>query len=242
MKKLALLACSLFAVASIAQAKEIVAQPVITSSKEVVAEPTPVVEEVVAVVTPVAAPVVAERAPGYINLRVGGDVWSQYSSVTAGTQSLDRNTKDLGYQIAIEGYKTYDNIDLGLGLAYQDHAKRKGGDGDIKGAEYKSMPLYLTARHNMTYLDLPFTPYVKANAGYSFNFDSKDITSNVSGRTHTTIDDGAYWAAGAGIQYNDNLNVDIMYGTNYAKVKYDNQKHNNNYDAVTLSVGYNFNM
>lgn len=235
MKKLALLACSLFAIASVAQAKEIIAQPVTTSSKEVVAEPTPVVEEVVAVVTPVVAPVVAERTPGYINVRVGGDVWSKYSNST----ELNKDTKDLGYQFAIEGYKTYNNIDLGLGLAYQDHAKRKGeGVTNTQGAEYKSMPLYLTAKYNVTNFDLPFTPYVKANAGYSFNFDAKDISNP---KVNTTIDDGAYWAAGAGMQYN-NVNVDLMYGTTYAKVKYDNQKHNNNYDAVTLSVGYNFDM
>lgn len=240
MKKLALVACSLFALASVAQAKEVVSQPVITSSKEVVAEPAPIVEEVVTV-APIVAPV-AEQAPDYINLRVGGDVWSKYSRLNNGSQSLSRDTKDLGYQIAIEGYKTYDNIDLGLGMAYQDHAKRKGGDSfDNKGAEYKSMPIYLTARHNMTYLNLPFTPYVKANAGYSFNFDSKDITNDQGQRVHTSVDNGAYWAAGAGVQYN-NVNVDLMYGTNYAKVKYDNQKHNNNYDAVTLSVGYKFDM
>ncbi|MGL5376726.1 MAG: hypothetical protein ACRDAT_00270, partial [Cetobacterium sp.] len=66
MKKLALLACSLFAFAAVAQAKEVVAP--VTSSKEVVNEPV-IMEEIV--------PVVANPW-GYINIRGGWDFWSEY--------------------------------------------------------------------------------------------------------------------------------------------------------------------
>ncbi|MGL5001015.1 MAG: hypothetical protein ACRC6J_04760, partial [Cetobacterium sp.] len=65
MKKLALLACSLFAFAAVAQAKEVVAP--VTSSKEVVNEPV-IMEEVVVVP-------VASNPWGYVNLRGGWDFW-----------------------------------------------------------------------------------------------------------------------------------------------------------------------
>ncbi|WP_297598310.1 outer membrane beta-barrel protein [uncultured Cetobacterium sp.] len=230
MKKLALLTCALLSIGSIAQAKEIVQQPVITSSKEVISEPVEVIEEVT-LVTEAPAPVIAEQLPSYINLRVGGDVWSRYSK----HEFLNKNTKDLGYEIAAEAYKPYQYVDLGLGVAYQSHAKR---DGSADGGEYKSIPVYLTARHNMDYFNLPFTPYLKANAGYSFNFDQKDINSGIH-KGSASIDDGAYWAAGLGAEY-QNVNVDVLYGVNYAKLKTNNEKIDNNYQRVTLSVGYKF--
>ncbi|MGL4641664.1 MAG: hypothetical protein ACRCVB_01135, partial [Cetobacterium sp.] len=77
MKKLALLACSLFVLTSVAQAKEVV-RPV-TSSKEVVREPVTSSKEVVnepVILEEVVVPVAANPW-GYINLRGGWDFWSE---------------------------------------------------------------------------------------------------------------------------------------------------------------------
>ncbi len=248
MKKLTLLACSLFAFAAVAQAKEVAAP--VTSSKEVVAEPV-IIEEVVV------APVV-ENPWGFINLRAGWDFWSEYGNYTGNGDKypaeLSKKTKDFGGELAIEAYKHWDYFDLGLGVAYQHHMKRKSSDfsfdhgtnggvltGDVSGAEYKSVPIYVTGRYNINYWDWAATPYLKANLGYSFNFDSKDLDVGPHS-VGTSVDDGLYWAAGFGVQYED-FNVDVLYGANYAKTKVDGgDKFDNDYERVTLSVGYRFNI
>lgn len=236
MKKLTLLACSLFAFAAVAQAKEVAAP--VTSSKEVVAEPV-VIEEVVV------APVV-ENPWGFINLRAGWDFWSEYGNFNRHEKydtDLSKKTKDFGGEMAIEAYKSWDYFDLGLGVAYQHHMKRKSTDG-VSGAEFSSVPLYVTGRYDINYWDWAATPYIKANVGYSFNFNSKDV-DGPDYSYGTKVDDGLYWAAGVGVQYED-FNVDVLYGANYAKTKVngekDSDKFDNDYERVTLSVGYRFNI
>ncbi|MGL5983466.1 MAG: hypothetical protein ACRCZR_09065 [Cetobacterium sp.] len=239
MKKLALLACSLFAFAAVAQAKEVVAP--VTSSKEVVNEPV-IMEEIV--------PVVANPW-GYINIRGGWDFWSEYGDFSnndfeGDLFNLSNKTKDFGGEVALEAYKKFDKFDLGLGVAYQDHMGREATtDNDLityEGVEYKSVPVYLTGRYNVNYWDWAVTPYVKANIGYSFNFDSKDYKIDNESFS-TSVDDGLYWAAGLGMEY-QSFNMDILYGSNQAKSKIGNfdEKFNNDYDRVTLSVGYSFNI
>lgn len=251
MKKLTLLACSLFAFTAVAQAKEVVAP--VTSSKEVVAEPVIVEEIIVAQVVPV-----VEESTGYINVSVGWDVWNKYKNFSDdGDQLLTKKTKDFGGQVAIEGYKTIDDFDLGLGVAYQHHAKRKtysytenyarmrdSYTAEAKGAEFQSVPVYLTGKYNFNMLEWAATPYLKANLGYSFNFKSKDYKEEGSNSVSTSVNDGLYWAAGAGVQY-ENFNVELLYGVNKAKTKVkwdggDSQKYKNDYQALTLSAGYKF--
>ncbi len=255
MKKLALFLCSLLVVGATASAKEVMVEP--TNSKEVMVEPT-VVEEVVVL------PVVAEPW-GYVELRGGWDFWSEYDEFSDdGFKVLEKGADESGYEFAIEMYKSWPNFDLGLGLAYQDHAERDSrdlyadlsvGDGPTEryfehfsGGEYKSIPVYLTGKYKINYWDWAVTPYLKAMVGYSFNFDEKDI--DVSGtqsyKVSTDIDDGWYWAAGIGMEYN-NFTMDVMYGINYADMdwKYDEANKgsfSNDYERVTLSVGYKFNI
>ena len=230
MKKLTLLVCSVLALATVAQAKEVV--PKVTSSKEVVPTPAPVVEEVVV------APVTT-LPWGYVAVRAGWDFWGKYDSPFL---NLEKDGKDFGGEVGVEFYKTLSPyFDLGLGVAYQGHMDRKDNNG-WGGVEYDSVPIYATAKYNLRYWDLPFTPYIKANLGYSFNFDSKDLDTPY-GSFGTSVDDGMYWAAGLGAEYN-NFTVDVMYGANMAKSKVnytsDHFKGDNDYQRVTLSVGYKF--
>lgn len=237
MKKLSLLACSLFAFASIAQAKEVAAP--ITSSKEVVNEPV-IIEEIIV------APVV-QNPWGFVNLRLGWDFWGKYGDFKrhGGDKDndppfgLSKKAKGFGGEVAAEVYKSWEYFDLGLGVAYQHHMKRKSSNG-VSGAEFASVPLYLVGRYDINYWNWDATPYIKANVGYSFNFNSKDVDGpNFS--YGSSVDDGFYWAAGFGVQYEE-FNVDILYGANYAKTKADGDKFNNDYERVTLSVGYKFNV
>ena len=171
----------------------------------------------------------------YLNVRVGGDIMAKYDKFTP---NFDDSTDGFGGEVALEGYKMLDdNFDVGLGLAYQFHADRDSKNG-VDGVEYDSIPLYLTAKYNFI-TDSNMKPYLKANLGYSFNFNSSD--ANVGTSYSTSVDDGLYWAAGAGVEY-DNFTVDLMYVVNKAETSVDNEsyKHDNDYDRVVLSVGYIF--
>lgn len=226
MKKLALVLCSLVAVTSISYAKEMTSEP--TMSKEMMNEPA-MVEEIVPVV------MVPDMPLGYVNLKFGWDFWSEYDRHSGTDYRLEKDADESGYEIAIEAMRHWEYFDIGLGMAYQDHAKR-----DRDGGEYKSFPLYVTAKYDLNYWNMPFVPYLKANAGYSFNFDEDDVNGYSS-----SIDDGAYWAAGIGLEY-DNFTADILYGINYAEMDVTDssgkEKFNNDYQRVTFSLGYKFNI
>ena len=192
------------------------------------------------------APVMAvTQSDMYLNARFGIDLGAKYDKIE---DVLDDSTDGFGGEVALEGYKVLDdNFDIGLGLAYQFHADRDSYSFEeytVSGAEYDSIPLYLTAKYNfMTNSNMK--PYLKANLGYSFNFNSSDAKaeSTVYGNetAGTSVDDGLYWALGVGMEYND-FTVDLMYAVNEAEVSIDGDKYDNDYDRVVLSVGYIFNL
>lgn len=127
-------------------------------------------------------------ANGNFDLRVGGDIHSKVNSL--GVYSSG-NTEDYGYEIGIEYTKPLtEKLELGLGVAYQNHAKISGeksgfskwngvieseyskGYEDFKG--YDSIPIYLIGEYTLTNKWI-FRPYIKVNLGYTFNFGSEDI-------------------------------------------------------------------
>ena len=187
----------------------------------------------------------AEMAPAmevaqsdmYLNARFGGDIMAKYDKVYSG---FDDSTDGFGGEVALEGYKVLDdNFDVGLGLAYQFHADRDSKN-SVSGIEYDSIPVYLTAKYNfMTNSNI--TPYLKANLGYSFNFNSSD--GEAFGSSYgSSVDDGLYWALGAGMEY-DNFTVDLMYAVNEADSSMSGSSDkDNDYDRVVLSVGYLFDL
>ena len=203
----------------------------------------------------------------YLNVRFGGDLGAEYTKSFIQVEdedypALNNETKGFGGEIAIEGYRGLtDNFDLGLGLAYQFHGDRenkldealdKGTNDfvhlDSEGGEYNSIPLYLIAKYNFN-TDSQFTPYLKANLGYSFNFGSSDfkmtnVDTNQSGKSETDIENGLYWALGGGMEYH-NFTVELMYAVNKAKLDIkdlDEGKKDNDYGRFILSAGYKFNL
>ncbi len=229
--------------------KEIVAEPIVIEEPVVVA---PVVEEVI-VEEVVVAPVVAPAVWNYYG-RIGGDVWSKYSKF----EGLNDKTYTIGYEAAVEITRNFTpNFELGLGTAYQVHSRNKTVDfnsadgvyeGSTKMAKYNSVPVYATGKYNFDSMN-GFVPYLKANVGYSFNIKDGHINSNdadgTSFSTRATVDNGLYYAAGAGVEYN-NIVMDVMYQVNQAKASLSNldntltQKSKLDYSRVTLSLGYKF--
>ncbi|WP_297487804.1 OmpW family outer membrane protein [uncultured Cetobacterium sp.] len=232
----------------------------LSAGKEVIVQPE--VIEVVEVVTPeillevAVTPVenIVTKSDKHIYLRVGGDVASKYSKYKLKTKeegNLDvsnKKTKGFGYELAVEGTQNItDNLEVGLGLAYQNHSKNKtynGNDFTAKMGKYDSIPLYVTGKYNFD-TESTLKPYLKANLGYSFNInESKSDIDKTS--VKTSVKNGLYTGIGAGIEYNNYL-VDLMYQINFAKASLSNGdetsgKSKLDYSRVTLSVGYKFNI
>lgn len=218
----------------------------------------------------------AAKGDLYLEPRMGMDIGAKYEGYNyGGVDLLSEDTDGFGGEIALEFYKGItDNFDLGVGIAYQHHAERDSeklsgelrdfdsgkvvasAEAELEGADYKSIPLYVTAKYRFN-VDGNVIPYVKANLGYSFNFDSGDLSAKynadsvigsgsgeLTGSTRT--DDGLYYAIGGGVEYN-NFTVDLMYSVTMAETEADiygggTIKEDNNYERVVLAVGYKFNI
>ena len=121
----------------------------------------------------------AATGDSYLNVIVGGDLGATYSDYeNDGTTILDDKTDGFGGELALEGHRSLtDNFDFGLGMAYQFHADRDTQNifdtYDESGVEYDSIPVYLIAKYNFD-MNSEVKPYLKANLGYSFNFNPSD--------------------------------------------------------------------
>jgi len=54
--------------------------------------------------------------------------------------------------------------------------------------------------------------------------------------------DGVYYGVGAGLNINNNFNVDVMYKENKGKYEIGTKDYKADYGRVSLGVGYNFNL
>lgn len=201
----------------------------------------------------------------YLNTKLGGDLVAKYNRITINDDNrevpiLDSEANGLGGEIAFEAYRGMtDNFDLGLGISYQFHKEREEksngatinnyyGQLESEGGEFDSIPIYLIAKYNFNMVS-NFTPYLKANLGYSFNLNPSDVelsftATNESGKSETEVDNGLYWAIGGGMEYN-NFTLELLYALNKAKSKLKDlggEKVDNDYGRFILSAGYRFNL
>lgn len=166
-------------------------------------------------------------------LSTGLDISGKFeeAKITEGKDSQKLNKHDSeksGFELTAEVTKEMvPNLELGLGLSYQDHDRPEAlhvssEKVTIKNTGYKSMPLYLVGKYNIP-VESNVKPYLKANLGYSFNFGEKE---GVDGKLGTSIDNGLYYGLGAGVEYKG------------AGIKV---KDSYDYSRTTLSFGYKFN-
>ena len=120
-------------------------------------------------------------------------------------------------------WKSVQNTELGGGVAYQAHKDVK----EYKAEMYDSVPVYATAKYTFD-TAAPVKPYVKGDLGYSIN--------------NNDAKDGVYYGVGAGLNINDNFNVDVMYKENKGKYEIGTKDYKADYRRVSLGVGYNFNL
>jgi hypothetical protein len=206
----------------------------------------------------------SEQGTSYVNLRLGLDAGSQYSPVSTHDDvaefALGSETDGIGYEIAAEIlYPSNERLDFGVGIAFQDHAKRDsqtldtywGDDGTYEGLDYQSVPVYFTAQYKLSE-DSKFNPYLKANFGYSFNVNEQNIESPSgdgysSDYSHVDIKNGLYYAFGVGAEY-ENFTVDLMYSVNKATAEVENGVTmydldvDADYERWVLAFGYKFDL
>lgn len=179
----------------------------------------------------------------YLEVKVGTDLYSKYQAFTPGGEVLSKNTKMDAFNVSIEGMiQKTENLDLGLGIAYEKHSTRKNSI-EYNGGEYDSIPVYFIAKYKFN-LDKNYTPYVKFNLGYAYNKADGDIKQIRDGRvaSQTNMQNGSYFALGGGVEY-DNFIAELMYGVTHASLIDDfGGKASANYNNLKLSVGYKFNI
>lgn len=185
-----------------------------------------------------------------IETRVGGSFAGAYKSASVdGHKAWGKKISGIGYEAAVEGsHEVMDDFFVGLGIAYQNHAKNKevavkanpNGPGAVyeKAQLFKSIPLYLTAKYQFD-MGTEVKPFVKANLGYSFNLKG-DRVGRKNGEK-SSVSNGVYYAIGAGIDYN-NFVVDLSYQVNKGKLKTDAGKLKADHSRVTLGLGYRFDL
>ena len=182
----------------------------------------------------------------------------------------EKDADDFAWEIAVEATKeVYQGLELGLGVAYQDHGKPKnytyvdsGVDGytsEFETPNFISIPLYLTAKYNFKAVN-NFVPYIKANIGYSFNDEDGDlkvhgtineplennpdyiVTEEWGGKADVKIENGLYYGIGAGFEYN-NFTMDLMYQVNEAEAEIilpENEKFKKDYDYSRVTLSFGY--
>ena len=183
-----------------------------------------------------------------VEVRGGIDFGQRFSVSDGGLLEKDA---EFSYELAVEYRRELPyNIELGAGIAYQDHGKTKSKTTygiEAQGDFYDSVPLYVTARYNFKN-STEVTPYLKTNLGYSFNVNDGSVKAKYAGvevSSDVNAKDGFYYAVGGGVEYKGFV-VDLSYQRNYSKVEGKNSQGltvsdgNADFDRFTLGLGYNF--
>lgn len=156
-----------------------------------------------------------------------------------------------------------ENFQIGAGIEYRlseinqpsnERREVENIDYSYDSGNLTSVPLYVTTRYNFKNSSA-FTPYVKANLGYSMNSgEAKTKLNNIyTGKLvedyKAKIKSGMFYGLGTGIEYKNFL-VDLSYDITYSKVDNKVRNYNDDYNEsddykfnikkLTLSVGYQF--
>ena len=178
-------------------------------------------------------------------LKTGLDISGKFDKVNILGENANKSESDrLGFDLTAEVTREfYPNLELGLGLSYQDHGRPeyiRNGNDKVQNTGYKSLPIYGVAKYNIP-LESNIKPYLKADLGYAYNFGEKDAIETWDGPiAKTSVDNGLYYGLGAGIEYNNFL-FEVMHKVNKADINYsfnDGEKLKKSYDysRTTLSI------
>lgn len=138
------------------------------------------------------------------------------------------------YGIAVEATReVLYNLEIGLGIAYQWNGEFDYNN-NYKGKDlpdFNSIPVYITGKYAL-YNGDNWTPYIKADIGYSFN----DIEDNEK----FSYENGLYYGIGFGMEI-QNLSLEMSYRVNEGKLKTDHGKYDIDNSRVMFGAAYKFN-
>lgn len=185
-------------------------------------------------------------------LKAGFDIAEKYDVISSGEiDANDSKSDDLGFELAAEFTRDFmSNLELGLGIAYQEHGEPKDKKYydwlKISAPGYSSIPLYFVGKYNFK-IKSDIKPFIKFNLGYSFNdIDGKFVSTmpqpmaDVVSKVPAKVEDGMYLGIGAGVEV-DNFVTELNYKINKGEVSYEGTNYDYDYSRVTLSFGYKFN-
>lgn len=189
----------------------------------------------------------------YIEAKIGTEIYSKYSQFLVdgdeflgqNTRNAKKNREDLenGFEVSLEFMKEYNKyVDLGLGVAYQRHSTRKISLQGELGGDYDSVPIYFVGKFKIP-TESNYKPYFKFDIGYSFNKNEEPL-KYPDGRVEAglSVTDGSYFALGGGVEYK-NFVAELMYGKTQSKFQDSyGVEDSGDYNKLTLSVGYKFNL
>lgn len=186
-------------------------------------------------------------------LKAGFDIAEKYDVISSGEiDANDSKSDDLGFELAAEFTRDFmSNLELGLGIAYQEHGEPKDKKYydwlKISAPGYSSIPLYFVGKYNFK-IKSDIKTFIKFNLGYSFNdidgefvrnADIQPLYNDIS-KASAKVEDGMYLGIGAGFEIN-NFVTELDYKTNKAEISSEGNKFGYDYSRVTLSFGYKFN-
>lgn len=143
-------------------------------------------------------------------------------------------------------------LQLGVGIAYQEHGSSVEITGDTNKANqldsnlYNSIPVFASIKW---LIGRNYGVYGKAHFGYSFNTKKALIGNDVGDKNSTNprerllgeldIEDGSYFSLGFGVQL-DLILLEAAYERTTANVKIHNRNHSLDYHRVSFYVGLRF--
>lgn len=201
----------------------------------------------------------ADINPTNVYLKAGADVFTKTTVIKddEGDAVNKKHNKKFKYELGVEATQVITpEIEVGLGVAYQDHGKLKSSDdwSILSLPKMRSYPVYAVAKYNIP-VEGDYKPYIFANLGYSFNDGKSTFNDYVAEDDNEKIDmkyrNGMYWAVGTGVEIN-NFVIDLSYKMNHGKIKYaingveedgaysESGSKKVKYGRVTLGFGYKF--
>lgn len=170
----------------------------------------------------------------HLYLRAEFSPFSKYDVDDRKVENKD-NIDEAAYGIGVEFTReTSYNFEVGIGIAFQKH-----GDFEYKNEyrgpslpDFNSIPVYLTGKYKLFNVG-DFTPYIKADLGYSFN----DLDDN----KYFSYENGLYYGIGLGvdIQY---LSLEMAYRVNEGKIKTNYGKYDIENSRVMFGAAYRFDL
>lgn len=154
----------------------------------------------------------AEVGDKNLYMRAEFSGFGEYDLEGAENNLVKDKFKEAGYSLGVEYMTEFmPSLEVGIGTGYQWQGEfgYKLGYAGNEIPEMNSIPLYATMKSSLAPIGM-WTPYLKADLGFSFN----DLSDNA----HYKYDNGIYYGIAFGFDIED-LSLELAYKTNTGKLE-----------------------